>query len=75
VTTSAAAKMRLHRRREAAGRMVLQHIEIDTVAVTEMLIGAAALDPSKADDRRAIELAVERLLETLVRIDANARYP
>jgi hypothetical protein len=64
--TSAAARMRAHRQRQAIGRMVLQHVEIDLVSVADMLVGAGVLDPLKSDSRHEIERGVEKLLVALI---------
>jgi hypothetical protein len=64
--STSAVRMARWRRRNAAGRIPLT-IEIDEVALTELLVEHGMLERSRADDRVALALAVERVLEVLVR--------
>ena len=49
-------------RRRRAGLVVLP-IEVDVVALADVLIEARLLDPNMADDRTALARATTRLLE------------
>jgi hypothetical protein len=68
--SSVAARVKAHRARRAAGRLSLL-IEVDEVATIEVLEQARLLEPLHDHDRediaRAVEKAVERLLELLAR--------
>jgi hypothetical protein len=66
--TSAAARTRRHRQRQAAGLIVVA-VEIDEVRATEVLVAAGLLDPMVDHSREAISRAVERLVELLARDD------
>jgi hypothetical protein len=60
---AAAERARRHRARERAGKVVL-NIVIDEVAIFELCV-AAGLINGQADDRKALECAVEQLLGAL----------
>jgi hypothetical protein len=61
---SAADRQRARRARIKAGRAVLR-IEVDDVAVPEALVDAGFLHSFDADNREAIEKAIETLLTRL----------
>ena len=61
----AAARMKAYRRREASGCAVIQ-VNIKLVPVSELLIESELLDVAQAEDRRAIGLSIERLLDLLI---------
>jgi hypothetical protein len=61
---SAALRMRRHRKRLAAGRVVLQ-IEVDEDDLCGALVTAGLLDPLLCDDREARAHGVERLVGLL----------
>jgi hypothetical protein len=65
-TTSSAVRVARHRARRARGKVLL-HIEIDELAVTEVLARAQLLDSLQDHGRDDLGRAVERLLELLAR--------
>ena len=71
--TPAAARMKAYRRREANGYAVVR-INIKLVPVSELLIESELLDVSQAEDRKAIGLSIERLLDLLIAA-RRMRYP
>lgn len=62
--TPAARRMRAHRRREASGDAVVL-VNVKLVPVSEFLIESELLDVAHAEDRKAIGLSIEKLLELL----------
>jgi hypothetical protein len=56
-----ADRLRRHRARQRAGRVVVS-VEVDEVVVSEFLITASLLDATQADDRAALAKAVEKLI-------------
>lgn len=62
--STAAARVKAHRARRAAGRLSLT-IEVDEVATIEVLERARLLEPLREHDRESISRAVERLLVVL----------
>lgn len=60
---TAAERQRAHRRRQAAGKVVLP-VEVDEVAITEALIAANLLSPQDADHRRKIAAALAVVIAT-----------
>ena len=62
---SAAARQRLHRHREASGRIVLQ-IETDEAALCAALVGGGFIAPNDQDDRRKLEAGLSRLVEIVL---------
>lgn len=57
-----AERMRMHRQRIAAGRIVLP-VEVDEGRLVDVLIASRLLHPSAADDRDSIRRALEGLIE------------
>lgn len=62
-TPEAIRAERAYRRRRAG--LVVLPIEVDVVALADVLIEARLLDPNMADDRVALARATTRLLEIL----------
>jgi hypothetical protein len=67
--SSAADRQRARRARLRAGRLVLQHVEVDEIGLVEMLISHGLLDRGDAERLHKIEAAVERVLATLIAAD------
>jgi hypothetical protein len=65
---SAAERLRAHRRRLAAGRIVVP-VEIDDVSTAESLILHGFLAREDQDDRAAIGRAIGALLAALVEME------
>ena len=59
-----AARLRLHRRRQAAGRAVLR-VEVDFNATSGALFAAGLLQEDEIDDPAAVARAVERVIALL----------
>jgi hypothetical protein len=59
-----AVRLQRFRQRQACGRVCLT-IEVDEIAVTEVLIAAGVLSPGVDHGRGELERAVERLLAAL----------
>ena len=68
MSTSAARHRQRHGQRSAAGHIMVQ-IEIDDVAVPDMLVGAGLLDELHRDDRLKIAAGIERLIELLIVVE------
>jgi hypothetical protein len=62
---SNAARLRRFRERQANGHIILR-LEVDEVALTELLVAAGLLPPATDHERTEIEAATERLLGTLI---------
>jgi hypothetical protein len=60
--TAAAQRQARRRQRRRNGRVLLV-VEADEVALIEALIAAQLLDPLQADDKAALKVATERLLQ------------
>ena len=71
--TPAARRMKAFRRREASGCAVVQ-VNVKLVPVSELLIESELLDVAQAEDRKAIGLSIERLLDLLIAA-RRMRYP
>lgn len=67
---SAAARMRAHRQRQAAGKIPL-HIEVSEVDDVEFLIEAKCLQEADREDRNKIARGVEKLLAKLSLLHRN----
>jgi hypothetical protein len=63
--SSVADRVRAHRARVAAGRILLV-LEVDELPLVEALVAARLLDLSVADSREAITAATARLLEVVI---------
>ena len=63
--STAAARMRAHRRREADGYGIVQ-VKVKLIALSEFLIESELLDVSCAEDRKAMGRSIEKLLELLI---------
>lgn len=63
---TAAERQRAHRKRQAAGKVVLQ-IEADEVAVTEALLSAGLLSQQDAEDPRKVAAALAAVVSTWCR--------
>lgn len=63
--SSAAARQRLHRSREANGRVVLA-VEADEAALCAALIDGGFISPNDQDDRRRLEAGLSRLVEIIL---------
>src|SRR5262245_48565476 len=63
-----------YRQRSKLGRAVFR-VELDLVAVEEMLLQGEFLAPAQRDDRRAVELALTRLIEKLIVASLPAARP
>ena len=61
---TAAARMKALRRRERGGRAIVS-VEIELKPVTEYLVNAELLRPDQVEDRAAIGVAVQKLLDLL----------
>ena len=66
---SGAARSRQYRRRQRDGKR-LAHIEIDEIAVTELLIHHGLLPAHGSDEREVIDTALKELVERLTAADA-----
>lgn len=64
-------RVKLHRRRKAAGRAVYR-IEVDDAAITDLLISSGFLPMTSADDPEKTRQALERLIESLAVADLHA---
>ena len=71
--SSTARRMKAYRQREATGRAIVS-VGINLVPVSEFLIESELLDVSQAEDRKAIGLSIEKLLELLMGA-RRLRYP
>lgn len=60
---------RYHERRDAGRRVY--GVEVDQVEVVQMLVDAGLLHPTDEDDKAAISLALSRLVDLLVRSQAE----
>ena len=67
---SAAARQRLHRYREANGRVVLA-VEADEAALCAALIDGGFISPNCADDRKKLEAALSKLVEVILTADLS----
>jgi hypothetical protein len=67
---SAAEKMRAYRERAAAGRICIT-VEVDAVDLAERLIEAGFLRPEDYDDRDALRLGLEHVVELWTRVTDN----
>jgi hypothetical protein len=65
---TAAARMKLHRQRQAAGKIPLR-IEVPEIDVAELLIEANLLQQSEREDRDKIARGIEKLLDILCRLE------
>lgn len=65
MAAAAAKKMRRHRARRRAGRIVLS-VEVDEVGSVEFLIAARLLSPGVEHGRAAIEEATEKFLKMMI---------
>lgn len=63
--SSAAARQRLHRHREASGRICLQ-VETDEAALCAALTNGGFISPNDADDRKKLEAGLSRLVEIIL---------
>ncbi len=67
MTTTArrsSSRMRRHRARQRAGRLVLA-VEVDEVGLVELLIETGRLSRDRSEDRKAITDATTKLLASL----------
>ena len=62
---TAARRQQRHRERERQGRGLLT-VEVDLYGLADVLVEHGFLRAWDADDKRAIEAAVERLINTLI---------
>ena len=65
-----ADRMRRLRARRAQGRVCLP-VEIDDVAVPEMLVDAGFLPASLVDDRAAVAKALSRFIASAIAVDID----
>jgi len=63
--TNAAARMKALRQRERNGRAIVV-VEIDIKPVTEYLVDAELLQLAQVEDRQAIGIAIQKLLDRLI---------
>lgn len=68
--TSAAERMRRHRKRAEDGRACLL-IEIDFDNLPDVLVAGGHLDPNYRDDRKAVKKAIERMLKHLAAVEIS----
>ncbi len=62
--SKATARQRLHRRREAAGRVVLE-VEVTFNPLSEALLADGRLQANEIDDPKAVARALEQVIELL----------
>jgi hypothetical protein len=63
--SSAAARQQRYRARVRDGRVVLT-VEVDEVALSEALVATGFISPEYADDRQALETALEYVVHLWV---------
>jgi hypothetical protein len=59
-----ADRQRTYRRRASSGKIIVP-VEIDEIEIDEVLIAGGFLDANAADDRRAIAVAIKRMIAML----------
>lgn len=64
--TTPAERQRAHRRRQAAGKVVLP-VEVDEISLCEALIAANLLSQQDADDSRKVAAALSAVVSTWCR--------
>jgi hypothetical protein len=65
MANSSAIRQRRYRDRQRGGRVVLT-VEVDEVALSEALLAAGFISPEHADDRQALETALEYVVHLWV---------
>ena len=68
--STAAARQRLHREREASGRIVLQ-VEVDETNLSVGLVEAGLISPNDADDKAKLQAGLSRLIEIVLTADMS----
>ena len=66
-----ADRQRNYRKRQTAGKIVLR-IVIDEIEMAEILSKRGFLDTDDADDRQAVEAAIQRMIDALVAAERDA---
>jgi hypothetical protein len=67
---TAAARQRLHRIREANGRVMLM-VEVGEAALAAGLVDARLISPTCTDDRKKLEAALSKLVEIILTADLS----
>src|SRR5262249_37571031 len=70
IEMSAAERLRAHRNRRRAGRVVL-HIEVNFFELSDALVSAGLVPQWDAEDKAAVAAGVERALEILQRVSST----
>lgn len=60
--TDTATRVKLHRQRKDSGRAVLTSVEVGEDFWANTLMRCGLLDPNKADDRKAMSIALSKWL-------------
>lgn len=63
--TDTASRVQLHRQRQKSGRAVLASVEVGEDFWTDTLVRCGLLDPNKADNRKAMSIALSKWLATV----------
>ena len=66
-----ADRQRHYRQRQSAGKLIVR-IEIDEIETAQILSKRGFLDTGGADDRRAVEAAMQRMIDALVAAERDA---
>jgi hypothetical protein len=72
MTVSSTNRVREHRARERAGKVLL-HLEVDEVDVTELLVRHGLLPPRRDCDRTELAAALSTLIRRLTDADKAQR--